>query len=393
MRNLNSMERFVSSLELEEPDCVPFAPLISVEYIPEVCDVTHTRFMYADNHFRASCYVKANKKFDTDWIYTTIGRSTESQKNLKVSWSHGYAYVHDLVKDDTTKLPEDEYPYEVMERAPYKYKNDPDLRRCINDYKSREGTYTSLVPSAAWKGDVFDEGCLEQIEEIVKLAGDEKYINYQMGGPGYGSFALLGEKYYLSFYREPERLKELMRLITENQKELIDLVAPMGIDGISLGDGMVGADCISAKFYAEFIQPFHKRLIRRIRRKGLYSILWFWGDPTDRLKELAQVKPHCLWVEESMRNYTIDLRKVKEVVGDQLCLMGNIDGRKLLNPKGVLEEVRRCVGSAAAGGGYIFSTGRPLSGDIPLENVAKMHKLLKKNGRYPLTNAKREYEQ
>jgi hypothetical protein len=82
----------------------------------------------------------------------------------------------------------------------------------------------------------------------------------------------------------------------------------------------------------------------------------------------------------------VELKRVKEMVGDRLCLLGNLDITHILvdgSRDEVYEAVRDAIGSAGAGGGYILAP----TNSHPAMDVRRMRWMLEaveEYGRYPL---------
>lgn len=79
----------------------------------------------------------------------------------------------------------------------------------------------------------------------------------------------------------------------------------------------------------------------------------------------------------------MDLARVKEEIGDKVCLIGNVDHDVLVssNLGDVKAEVKRCMRSAAYGGGYIIGcTGAMIDSRLP--NLKALIKYSRKYGRY-----------
>jgi len=78
---------------------------------------------------------------------------------------------------------------------------------------------------------------------------------------------------------------------------------------------------------------------------------------------------------------------LKEVYGDKLCLIGNIDASQLL-PYGTKDEVvnavKKCIRDAGEDGGYMLSACTDITNSCKLENVLTMISTTKKYGEYPL---------
>ena len=83
----------------------------------------------------------------------------------------------------------------------------------------------------------------------------------------------------------------------------------------------------------------------------------------------------------------MDLKRVKELVGDRVCVAGNIDCARLL-PHGTAEEVRATVRQAIAdggpGGGYIVTSSNSFHSSCSPGNLIAMVEAVKEYGVYPL---------
>ena len=81
----------------------------------------------------------------------------------------------------------------------------------------------------------------------------------------------------------------------------------------------------------------------------------------------------------------VELAKVKEMVGDRMCLLGNMDITHILvdaTREEVFEAVRKAIADAGAGGGYIIAPTN--SHRTFVERLRWMLEAVEKYGRYPL---------
>jgi uroporphyrinogen decarboxylase len=68
----------------------------------------------------------------------------------------------------------------------------------------------------------------------------------------------------------------------------------------------------------------------------------------------------------------MDLAAVKQRYAGRLCPIGNVDNKITMTsgtPAQIEAEVRDCLASAKAGGGYILSTDHSIHDGMPYENV------------------------
>lgn len=80
-----------------------------------------------------------------------------------------------------------------------------------------------------------------------------------------------------------------------------------------------------------------------------------------------------------------DLAEVKAKFGHRISLMGNlhtIDTMLKGSPDDVEKAAREAIDAAAAGGGFILSTGDQCGRDTPDENLYKLVEVAREYGKY-----------
>jgi len=81
---------------------------------------------------------------------------------------------------------------------------------------------------------------------------------------------------------------------------------------------------------------------------------------------------------------TSDIFKAKEILGDVMCIMGDVPASllKLGEPDEVDAYCRRLIDEVGAGGGFILSSGCDVPIDARPENVQAMIQSVRRHGRY-----------
>lgn len=80
-----------------------------------------------------------------------------------------------------------------------------------------------------------------------------------------------------------------------------------------------------------------------------------------------------------------DLREIKRKYGQRLCLMGNLHTTEVMllgTADDVEKAAKQAIDDAAAGGGFILSTGDQCGRDTTLENIFRMVQVARTYGRY-----------
>lgn len=142
----------------------------------------------------------------------------------------------------------------------------------------------------------------------------------------------------------------------------------------------------SPAIFRELSLPTLQRLTRMAREADIPSFLHSCG----RERELTRVCAEETELDvinplEPPPMGDCDLAEVKRGYGDRLCLMGNLHTTEVMllgTPEAVERESRRAIEAAAAGGGFVLSTGDQCGRDTPDENLRAMVRAAEKYGRY-----------
>ncbi len=195
----------------------------------------------------------------------------------------------------------------------------------------------------------------------------------------------------MDMYRHPEELKKACDLLTNSQLGSLDAFS--GLIGISEEDTVSlsaiplhrGADgFMSNKQFAEFYWLTLTKTMEGIIARGITPMPFFEGIYNERLEFLAKfAKKHKGKLVYLFQD--TDLIKVKEMMGDYVCIRGNVPASLLVGgpPKAVEEYVKKCIEGCKEGGGYLVDGG--VSGivdEAKHENVKAMTDAVHKYGVY-----------
>jgi uroporphyrinogen decarboxylase len=123
---------------------------------------------------------------------------------------------------------------------------------------------------------------------------------------------------------------------------------------------------ISPEMFGEYIQPYLYKIIDAGKRDGLYTIKHTDGNIMPILDQLVDCKPHALHSIDPMAG--VDIREVKQLVGDKVCLCGNVHCAAMQTgtDEEVIASAEYCLTHAKPNGGYIFCTSNvPFKGMPP----------------------------
>lgn len=223
------------------------------------------------------------------------------------------------------------------------------------------------------------------LNQVRELSGDEYFIMVH-GDPTHGmpdGHNMM--EMSVQMYEEPEKLNE----VSERRMEEY-LGWAKALEGTGLLDGF--AMCsdygfnvnpfFSPDMFAELVTPYLKRIIDAYREMGYYSIKHSDGNIMPILDQIIGCAPDALHSIDPQGG--MDLKLVKQLYGDKVCMIGNVNCGLLQTGtiKEVETDVLRSLRDGMPGYGYIFSTSNCVYLGLPFERYELMHKLWRKHGIY-----------
>ncbi len=139
---------------------------------------------------------------------------------------------------------------------------------------------------------------------------------------------------------------------------------------------------LSPKMFSEFVTPYLHRLIEAHRENGAYVIKHTDGNIMPVLDQLVSCRPHALHSIDPQAK--VSLAEVKRLVGDKVCLAGNVNCGLLQTGTDdeVKADIMRSLRDGMPGGGYIFCTSNVAFKGMPPERYSLMMDMRKAYGRY-----------
>jgi len=157
-----------------------------------------------------------------------------------------------------------------------------------------------------------------------------------------------------------------------------------GLDGFALcADYCLNTGpFLSPSQFGEFVTPYLARLTKGYRDMGFYVIKHTDGNIMPILDQLVETNPHALHSIDPQAG--VDIAEVKRLVGDKVCLIGNVNCGVLDTgtDEQVVESARYCLKYGMPGGGYIFSTSNCIYTGMRLARYELMLDVWRKEGNY-----------
>ncbi len=171
--------------------------------------------------------------------------------------------------------------------------------------------------------------------------------------------------------REPKLLPMMLRLgLTAKARGVPRVFIPLhkGLDGF-----------MSPDQFKTFYWPTLKKLIEGLIEEDCTPIVFWEGDVKSRLEIIGDIpKGKAIYGFERT-----DMLKAKEVLGDVVCLKGNVPLSILVTgtPEDVKGYCKKLIDVVGKGGGFIMDSSTVI-GDAKLENVKAMFEFTKDYGVY-----------
>jgi len=184
----------------------------------------------------------------------------------------------------------------------------------------------------------------------------------------------------LDMYRQPDKLLQALEAVTP-------IMIGMGLGAArQTGNPLIfmplhkGADgFLSDEQFRRFYWPTLKSVILGLVEEGCIPFLAAEGGYNTRLDVIGDLpKGTSVWMFDQT-----DLPRAKEIVGDTLCIAGNVSSAmlKLGTPQEMKDFCKKLIDTVGKGGGFILSNGAFFDHAKP-ENIKTMIEFGKEYGKY-----------
>ncbi len=186
------------------------------------------------------------------------------------------------------------------------------------------------------------------------------------------------QKFMLDLHRRPDKVQAAMDASMPFLKEQMrQLIRGFSLTGLWLGGWRSASEFLSPRLWERFVFPYYKELAEVAVEEGVIPVLHFdadWTRDLERLKEFPKAK--CVL---SLDGKT-DIFKAKEILGDHMCLMGDVPARMLSlgTPQEVTAYSHRLINEVGPGG-FILAQGCDIPPDARYENVKAMIEAVKQD--------------
>ena len=340
---MNSTERMDAAINLKPVDRVPNAPF----YEAPICTYFGYTFRAAlfEDRAMADAHLTALDVFKFDWVMVgmgLIGGIIPEALDCKVSY------------------PEDVFP--VIEQTTIRSMEDVDRIAKANVYTNRMERFLKGV--AILKNELQGE---------VPIACE--YISpFTIATRLRGTNEIMAD-----MYDNPELVRALQDALVPLDIEIGGALIEAGVDYIFYGADMECPLLISPGHYREFVHEPTRKVVNALSGLGAKVLPHMCGAiiKTGIVDMLLEMDIHGIMPGNLTQESVLDLRELKEKVGDRICIFDNINpnGPLLIGkPDEVATETLLHLEKGRGMSGYIFSTSGTTSPATPRENFEAMNR-------------------
>jgi uroporphyrinogen decarboxylase len=230
------------------------------------------------------------------------------------------------------------------------------------------------------------EGRLGELPELVRRYKGKRAICFHHRAAFMWSAYLLGiENLLMAFLTDPPMAATVMDKVLDVNMRVVQRAVQAGAEVIVLGDDYAANNgpMFSPANFAEFVKPRLAKMVAMIHDEGAMVIKHSDGNIYPILEDIVETNPDGINPVEPVAG--MDLKTVKGLVGDRVCITGNIDCAHLLphgTPEQVREAVRQAIADAGEGGGFIVTSSNSIHSSCRPENLVAMVEAVHEFGAY-----------
>ena len=383
-----SHTRVIEALEHREPDRVPTMDVM--EEYSNIYDVLGKKpvplgFLFANRYTaklmdRLAPYINRSHLFDSEMDRFSYDRTAAA---VKMGYDSAWVMHVPIWRFRDSKTATDIYGryYDVV----------LDGRGNLGTPMYKGGLISSRADWDSWdKKDLMrlPERANRAFSRIQKDFGEKIFI---FGSFLYGlvenSWQIMGfERFAVALRKDKEFIRRVIKFYEDQYCMMVQAWADAGLPGAVYSDDMAyrSGPMLNPVLMEELYGQAFRRITETAHSLGMKIIVHTDGNVYPLLEWFIRCGFDGVHALEPTAG--VELAKAKEMVGDRLCLLGNMDITHILvdaDKDEVFEAVRNSIRAAGPGGGYILAPTNSHPG-MSVERLRWMLEAVEKYGRYPL---------
>jgi len=225
-------------------------------------------------------------------------------------------------------------------------------------------------------------------KRLYREHGDKMFI---LGFCSYGVFEntwqpLGFERFVVASRRERRFLEGMIAFHTDLYCVLVEAMADAGLPAMVYTDDLAykSGPMLNPRLVEELFGDSYRRIVETAHGQGMKIVMHSCGNTTALLEWFADCGFDGVHPLEPTAG--VELSTAKELVGDRVCLIGNLDITHILvdaERDEVEEAVRQAIRDAGRGGGFILAPDHSHPG-VSVERLRWMVEAAHTHGGYPL---------
>ncbi len=374
---MNGRERILRIINGEKPDKIPRGE-----------NGFTSEFYYEITGKKTRCYGGWEEK-ELLW---SGGRDELVEEYIDALCTMSEALGWDYVRVPTAPKKGDYSGFKRLDKTHYKdpdgvvYKFDPDVGDIAMQENPDIDMETEDLPSPDDPFEV-DDSEMDIARGVVERMGKEKFIAARL--PGEATFPYLStvgmEEFLIRMITDPDFVHASTKLNLSRQLKYVDAFLAAGCDAImELADyGDNKSLIMGKKNFDEYIKPYLKILCDHIHSRGGYFIKHSDGYLMDVLPDFVEIGVdgwHGMQPAIGM-----EVKKIRELVGDKLFLWGGVDMSAIIEkkPEDIKSLVRKAV-KYGAEGGLLIACGNVIEHGAKKENYLALIEQLDEISAFPI---------
>jgi len=191
------------------------------------------------------------------------------------------------------------------------------------------------------------------------------------------------EQFCLMLYDDRKFVEAVLDMFASWSAKVVRNLSELGFDVIVISEDLAGkaGPLFSPEIIRDVILPRFKKVVENIK------LPWIWHSDGDNLPIIDDIIALGMKGFANIEPGAMDIVQMKKDYRGKICLMGNIDLHYTLTrgtPQETEEEVKRKIKQVGPGGGYLLASSNGLTAYCKPENIRAMAQALLKYGNYPL---------
>ena len=195
------------------------------------------------------------------------------------------------------------------------------------------------------------------------------------------------ENFFMQLACGEPLVAKLFQRVGEFQAAVVDILLEFdSVGAIWINDDMGSSQStlVAPRYYRQFLFSWYERMAARVHATQRPLILHSDGCLYPILEDLVKIGFNAI---HPIEPNAMDIRRVREIVGPNVCLIGNVDlafPLALGTPSDVDLAVKDLIRTLGPAGGYCVSSGNSIPEYVPYDNWLALREAALKYGRYPI---------